>query len=91
VQIHNSHYMVWLEAEDHWNVYFHVRRGNGRQARRKLTGTYAVPKSASARSAPDLLRALASVMEEEVWAPTSAAPAAPASPGGPQGEPSTLT
>jgi len=55
----NTHYIVWSEHETEWVCYFHVRYGQGRAARRRLTATVAFAKPLGHASTPDLLRALA--------------------------------
>ena len=91
MQIMDTHYQVWVEGPDYWQVYFHVRRGQGRSARRRLTGVYTIQKPPAGATSPDLMRLLALEMEERTYGIAHGAPAPPASPGGPQGEPSTLT
>jgi len=83
MMIENTHYQVWVEGPDYWQVYFHVRRGQGRSARRKLTGVYTIPKPPAGASPPDLMRLLAQEMEQRTYGTSSGATAPPASPGGP--------
>lgn len=86
MNIETTHYQVWFEGDTFWRVYFHVRRGHGRSARRRLTGVYQIPKPQQPHSSPDLLRLLAQAVEDAhpTYERTREALSAP--PRGPQGE-----
>lgn len=83
MEIKDTHYFVWVDAQTHWRVYMHVRRGTGRAARRRLTAVYTFMKPPGGASSPDLVRLLAQAMEEQLGVDLSGARAPSASPGGP--------
>jgi hypothetical protein len=86
MEIKDTHYFVWVDAGDHWAVYTHVRRGAGRAARRRLTAVYRFAKPPAGASSPDLVRLLATAMEEQLGIDLSGARAPSAPPGGSRGE-----
>lgn len=78
----NAPYLVFVHSEEGWRAYLHVRSGQGRAARRRLVGVWAVNGPLTRRSLPDVLRQVAAAMEVP---PSLRSGNVPQGPGAPQG------